>query len=87
MAKWTLEEHLTFDIAFALKTVTIPGFRKALTEETSRWDRENNPRSPQALPLAVFEAFGARAIRTCSSSEPCFRLPLIKPCKAGTVDQ
>ncbi len=33
MAKWTLEEHLTFDIAFALKTVTIPGFRKALTEE------------------------------------------------------
>jgi hypothetical protein len=33
MAKWTLEQHLTFDIAFALKKVTIPGFRKALTEE------------------------------------------------------
>ena len=33
MAKWTLEEHLMFDIAFALKRVTIPGFRKALTEE------------------------------------------------------
>ena len=33
MAKWTLEEPLTFDIAFALKKVTIPGFRKALTEE------------------------------------------------------
>jgi hypothetical protein len=33
MAKWTTEEHLTFDIAFALKKVTIPGFRKSLTEE------------------------------------------------------
>jgi hypothetical protein len=33
MATWTPEEHLTFDIAFALKNVTIPGFRKALTEE------------------------------------------------------
>jgi hypothetical protein len=33
MAKWALEEGLTFDIAFALKKVTIPGFRKALTEE------------------------------------------------------
>jgi hypothetical protein len=33
MAKWTLEEHLTFDIAFALKKITIPGFRKAVTEE------------------------------------------------------
>jgi hypothetical protein len=33
MANWTLEEHLTFDIAFALKKVTIPGFRKALKEE------------------------------------------------------
>ncbi len=33
MATWTREEHLTFDIAFALKKVTIPGFRKALKEE------------------------------------------------------
>ena len=33
MATWTREEHLTFDIAFALKNVTIPGFRKALKEE------------------------------------------------------
>jgi hypothetical protein len=33
MVKWTPQEHLTFDIAFALKKVTIPGFRKALTEE------------------------------------------------------
>jgi hypothetical protein len=33
MAAWTRDEHLTFDIAFALKNVTIPGFRKALTEE------------------------------------------------------
>jgi hypothetical protein len=33
MANWTRDEHLTFDIAFALKKVTIPGFRKALKEE------------------------------------------------------
>ena len=33
MANWTHDEHLTFDIAFALKKVTIPGFRKALKEE------------------------------------------------------
>jgi hypothetical protein len=33
MSAWTIEEQLTFDIAFALKKVTIPGFRKALTEE------------------------------------------------------
>ena len=33
MAAWTRDEHLTFDIAFALKNVTIPGFRKALKEE------------------------------------------------------
>jgi hypothetical protein len=33
MTGWTTEEHLTFDIAFALKKVTIPGFRKELTEE------------------------------------------------------
>jgi hypothetical protein len=32
MPTWTPDE-LTFDIAFALKKVTIPGFRKALTEE------------------------------------------------------
>jgi len=25
MANWTRDEHLTFDIAFALKKVTIPG--------------------------------------------------------------
>lgn len=33
MAKWTLEDHLSFDIAFALKKVTIPGFRKTLKEK------------------------------------------------------
>jgi hypothetical protein len=33
MPTWTLDEQLIFDIAFALKKVTIPGFRKALTEE------------------------------------------------------
>ena len=30
MAAWTRDEHLKFEIAFALKKVTIPGFRKAL---------------------------------------------------------
>jgi hypothetical protein len=30
---WTRDEHLVFDIAFAMKKVTIPGFRKALKEE------------------------------------------------------
>jgi hypothetical protein len=33
MANWTRDEHLTFEIAFALKKVTIPGFRKTLKEE------------------------------------------------------
>jgi hypothetical protein len=33
MSSWTPEEHLAFDIAFALKKVTIPGFKKALTED------------------------------------------------------
>jgi hypothetical protein len=37
MAKWTPEEQLVFDIAFALKKVTIPGFRKALTDEHRFW--------------------------------------------------
>jgi hypothetical protein len=30
MATWTADEQLTFDIAFALKKVTIPGFRKVV---------------------------------------------------------
>ncbi len=33
MVVWTRDEYLTFDIAFALKKVTIPGFRKGLKEE------------------------------------------------------
>jgi hypothetical protein len=33
MTEWTADELLCFDIAFALKKVTIPGFRKAMTEE------------------------------------------------------
>jgi hypothetical protein len=33
MAFWTPEEQLTFDIAFAIKKVTIPGFRKAVKED------------------------------------------------------
>jgi hypothetical protein len=57
MATWTRDEHLTFDIAFALKKVTIPGFRKALKEEDRiaiaatilehlklcRWEFSKNP--------------------------------------------
>ena len=33
MVVWTRDERLTFDIAFALRKVTIPGFRKELKEE------------------------------------------------------
>jgi hypothetical protein len=33
MVIWTRNERLTFDIAFALKKVTIPGFRQALKQE------------------------------------------------------
>jgi hypothetical protein len=33
MTEWTADELLRFDIAFALKKVTIPGYRKAMTEE------------------------------------------------------
>ena len=33
MVVWTRDERLTFDIAFALKKVTNPGFTKALKEE------------------------------------------------------
>ena len=33
MVVWTPDERLTFDIAFALKKVTIPGFTRALKEE------------------------------------------------------
>ena len=33
MVVWTRDERLTFDIAFALKRVTIPGFRKELKDE------------------------------------------------------
>jgi hypothetical protein len=32
MAQWTPEQQHEFDIAFGLKNVTIPGFRKALKE-------------------------------------------------------
>ena len=61
MAEWTAEELLRFDIAFALKKVTIPGFCKALTEDDrmaiagtileylklSRWEF-NKPRAGRA---------------------------------------
>jgi len=43
MAQWTPEEQLAFDIAFGLKKVTIPGFRKALKEE----DRFSDLKSSQ----------------------------------------
>ena len=34
MVNWTPDEHLTFDIAFALKKVTIPVFAKLLPRTT-----------------------------------------------------
>ena len=33
MVVWTRDERLTFDIAFVLKKVAIPGLRKGLKEE------------------------------------------------------
>ena len=33
MVVWTRDERLTFDIAFALKKVTIPGSHKELKDE------------------------------------------------------
>jgi hypothetical protein len=33
MPTWTPEEQLTFHVAFALKKVTVPGFRKVLSEQ------------------------------------------------------
>jgi hypothetical protein len=30
---WTPEQQLLFDLAFSLKKVTLPGFRRAVTEE------------------------------------------------------
>ena len=33
MVVWTRDERLTFDIAFALKKVTIPGFARLKEEE------------------------------------------------------
>jgi hypothetical protein len=56
MAKWTPEEQLAFDIAFALKKVTIPGFREALNEEDRFAIAGNDFRTPEALSLGVFEA-------------------------------
>jgi len=34
--EWTVEEHLAFDIAFALPRSPIKGFRRALTEDERR---------------------------------------------------
>jgi hypothetical protein len=36
VAGWTVEEHLAFDIGFALPRAPIKGFRKALTEGERR---------------------------------------------------
>jgi hypothetical protein len=33
---WTVEQHLAFDIAFALPRAPIKGFRRALTEDERR---------------------------------------------------
>jgi hypothetical protein len=33
MSDWTPDQQLHFDIAFSLKKVTLPGFRRAVAEE------------------------------------------------------
>jgi hypothetical protein len=54
MANWTREEHLTFDIAFALKKVTVPGFRKALSEAHRIEIAKTVLEPPQTVPMGVF---------------------------------
>jgi hypothetical protein len=62
MPKWTPEEQLAFDIAFALKKLTIRGFRKALKEEDRLRYCEGDCRSLETLSLGVLKTFGANAM-------------------------
>jgi hypothetical protein len=61
MARWTPEEQLTFDIAFGLKKVTIPGFRKALKRRLASL-LPGDCRTPQTLSVGVLKTFRANAI-------------------------
>ena len=66
MAEWTAEELLRFDIAFALKKVTIPGFRKALTEDDPTKGicarRTGAGQPPAAVATAQLEALSQPAL-------------------------
>jgi len=59
---WTPDERLTFDIAFALKKVPIPGFRKGL-KEGPYGNCANDPRASQTLQLGVFKTNRTRPVR------------------------
>ena len=61
--QWTPEEQLAFDIAFGLKEVTIPGFRKAFKEEDRFAIAAGDRWSPQDLSLGVLEARRADPVR------------------------
>jgi hypothetical protein len=64
MADWTPEVQLAVDIAFALRNVKIPGFRKG---SRPLYDCSDYRRAPQALPMGVFETCGSHAIRLPST--------------------
>jgi hypothetical protein len=66
MVNWTRDEHLTFDIAFALKKVTVPGFRKAYGRG-SHCHCDNDFGAPKALPLKAFKAPVSRASSLCAT--------------------
>ena len=51
MANWTRDEHLTFDIAFALKKVTPPRLSKGAERRRSHCHCGNDFGAPKALPL------------------------------------
>jgi hypothetical protein len=56
---WTRDERFTFDIAFALKKVAIPGLRKGLKEE----DR-------MAIAQTILEHLKLRRCQFSKSTEP-----------------
>ncbi len=83
MVVWTPDERLTFDIAFALKKVTI-----RLSEGAERGgpygNCANDPRASQTLRLAVFKTNRTRPVRgsllfrDCPMKCPYRQRPLIK---------
>ena len=69
MPTWTPDERLTFDIAFALKKVAIPGFRKALTIGF-RLPRLSH-RTPETVPLGIFKTSGGGSMKKGTRSKVC----------------